>query len=295
MSQLIDAPVLLEAVQPLLKELRRFFDEIEEGGRFTKLAGVFGFTTPGGPIPIPLWGSAFKPIFMDGLNATESVPDLVAASFNIHLPAQGPKISPWIGDDQWENYLGADRANSSPSVWSEFIGSICIAPEDVVVDDAFYSGRFSPAMFRFKEESFLGDTSAMPFPATQQGVASIIGRTEKELATLVIKSPQEWAHIFTVIGSASGSPAGIKPVRPDSLLFYSDRTRMTWLTTIPLPRQGVPTVMWAMRRGKPETAMPTRARFLRDRVVPTATVPLAGAIDRLTQDSISARLTGVKG
>jgi hypothetical protein len=111
---------------------------------------------------------------------------------------------------------------------------------------------------------------------------------------LVIREPAEWKHIFTVVNSSTGTPEGIKANRPDALLFYSDRTRMTWLTGVSLPRRGVPTVMWAMRRGKPETAMPTRARFLRDSAIPAPTVPIAGAIDKLQTDAIAARLGGVK-
>lgn len=277
----LDPPALLEAVTGLLRDLRRLMDDLEVGGRFAKIASVLSFTKPGAPVPIPLWSQAFKVYHLDGLHATESISDLIALSFQLHLPAQGPVESPWIGEDSWANYTGAERANSKPSVWNTYVGSVSIAPEDVIADSAWHTSRFTPRMFAFKTDSYKGDMGAVFFNATPEGVAAVLGKSLPELTTVVAKSPADWNHIFEVVQASDGTASGIKARRPKELLFYSDRTRLPWLTTIDLPRKGVPTLMWAMRRGRPDTALPVRARFLRDPIVPLPSVPLASAISGL--------------
>jgi hypothetical protein len=97
-----------------------------------------------------------------------------------------------------------------------------------------------------------------------------------------------WKRIYTIEGD------DLKVERPGALLFYSDRTRASWLTTINLPRRGVPSVMWGMKRGLPETAMPTMARFDRDAMIPIPTVPTAGAVDALLRDAMPSPLIGVR-
>lgn len=289
MTTRLDAPVVLDGLQPILKDFRRFMDDIETDGHFARIAAVLNFTTPRTPTPIPLWGDAFQPIHMDGLNATTSIQDLVATSYQIHLPVLGAVHSPWVGDDERINYFGAERADGTNTMWSEFAATFAVAPEDIVADDNFFASRFTPKMFQMKSTHYKGDMSAMMFPATIEGVASILGKKVPEMTALIKADIGQWAHIFSVNGNEE-----VKPNDPEGTLFYSDRTAMTWLTDITLPRRGVPTVMWALRRGKPETALPTRARFVRDAMIPVATVPLAGAVAKLEKDAIPVALGGVK-
>lgn len=284
----IDPPALLASLEGLLRDLRRFFDDMDQGGHFQKIAAMFNFTSPRSPLNVPLWGTAIKPIHLDGLNSTEAIPSIVALTYQPHLPAQGGKGSPWIGEDMWAHYYGADRMDSTPTVWSEFSGAISVAPEDIVMDSAYYTAKLTPEMLRPKATAFMGDLNDVTVPSTPEAVGTVFGRTEREMFALVQAAPARWSHIFTIEGDRLRSKLN------GDLLFYSPRTQMPWLTTITLPRRGCPTVMWALRRGQPETALPVQARFLRDTVVPTATIPMTSAVESLIKDAIPVQLTGVR-
>jgi hypothetical protein len=293
MNKRLDAAGLLEKMSGVLKSVRTLMDDLAEGERFTKVAALLGFVTTGAPVPIPLYGADFKPFHTDGLNATESMTDIIAKTFQPHFPVLAPGYSPWVGEDQFVLYTGGDRMNGSGTVWSDFTASISVAPEDIVMDNNFLANRFSPKMFKYKDDSYKGDLNAVTFPATVEGVATVLGRSQTDLISSVAADEVQWRDIFLVERSRD-NVLGLKPVRPDGILFYSDRTQMPWLTDIQLPRRGVPSVMWAMRRGRADTAMPTMAKFERNTEVPTATIPMAAAVDRLQQQAISAQLAGVR-
>jgi len=284
----LDPPRMLDSFTSLLKELRRMIDDLEVGGRLAKISATLGFTQPRSAMSIPLWGDAFRVVHTDGLNSTESVQDLIALSFQPHLPAQGKLITPWVGEESWQSYTGAMRSDSVANVWSEHVAAFLVAPEDVVVDLDFYTSRFSPQMFKFRKESYMGDADALMFPATLEGVAEVFGLSPLEMEQRIKEKATDWRHIFTVEGGA------VTPVQPTELLFYSSRTRMTWFTTITLPRRGVPRIMWPLRRGRADTGVPTTARMARDTIVPVATVPLKGAVDSLIATAIPVKLGGVK-
>jgi hypothetical protein len=290
----LDAVELLTTVQPLLLEIRKLMIDLDDEGRFAKVAATLGFTKPRGPVPVPLWSSSFKPVHLDGLNATESVSDLIALSFQPHLPVQGTTHSPWVGEDAWEHYEGALRVDGRTSTWSEYVGSIAISPEDVVADMNFYTEKIGPRALRYKKDDFKGDLNHMIIKSDVDSVARLLGKETKAFVDMVLSDPGPWSHLFDVVRGAQG-PTGIKPAKPGEDLFYSDRTRMPWLTTVDLPRRGVPTIMWAFTRGLAETALPTRARFLRDPIAPLATVPTANAVATLIATAIPAPLKGLQG
>jgi len=288
MASRLDPPVLLASLELLLRDLRRFIMEVREDNRFTRVATVLGFTSPRGPMNIPMWGPAFRPVHTDGLNATEAVTDLIALSYQLHLPTLRYGTTPWVGEKTFVDYLGADRADSHASVWSENAATISIAPEDVIMDASFAAARFVPEMFQFMKDSYRGDLGAMDFPATIEGVANVLGKSSLELAIAVKAKPIKWGHIFTVEGDE------ITPVRKDERLFISERTQAPWLTSITLPRRGVPTVLWGFRRGLPDTAAPVMAQFIRNGELPISTVPMASAVDRLITDAIPGTHQGIK-
>lgn len=299
MTAQVDPVLVLEQTQPLLLALRDFLNTVEVEGRFAKVASMMSFTTVGGPLQIPLWGEAFRPVHMDGLNATESITDFLPLIFQPHLPAQAPDGSPWVGEDERMMYTGAARADGDLAAWEAKVGSIALAPEDVLADQSFYAGRYSPAVLQFVKDAYLGDVDAYRVPATVEGVATLFGRSKDEMTALVKADPAPWAHIFT-IGTRGQQgvepPLGgfpIVPTRPSEQLFVSARTQLTWLTTVPLPRRGVPTTMVAVRKGRPIVIMPVTSRFWRDGIVPAPTVPMQGAIDRLIAAAIPSPLTGL--
>jgi hypothetical protein len=289
MNEKLDPQVMLERIKGLILQLRQYFDDLEDQGRFSKMASLFNFTTPRGPVNIPMYGDAYQPLYMDGLNADQAVQNIIAATFQLHLPAQGPKGSPWIGAKKIDTFYGADRADGSSNMWSENWGSVAIAPEDVVLDQAFALSKLTPAAFRFKDQDYKGDLDAMFVPATVEGIAPLVGLSALELTNEVRDHAGKWKHIFTVDGDK------VAPTRPNGLVFYSERTRSTWLTTIDLPRRGVPTVMWAMVRGRAETAMPTMTEVVRDTTIPAPTVPMNSAIDGLVAQTTPSPLTGIRG
>jgi len=288
MAQVLDPAILLESVQPLLKGLHTFMLDLDVDGRFAKIASLLRFVKPSTPRPIPLWSDSFHPVFMDGLYATEAISDLITTSYQIHLPAQGLHGTPWVGEDTWFTYTGAARIDGEASPWSENTGFYLVSPTDVVMDEAFYSNRFTPQMFKAKSKSYRGEIGAVFFTATLESIASIIGRTVPDLTRLVIKHKDAWRHIFEVEGDA------VKPRNPSEILYYSSHTAQTWLTPIELPRRGAPSIMWALRRGLPDSVMGVRARFLRDTMVPEPTVPIASAVTKIVTDSTVEPLLGVK-
>jgi hypothetical protein len=290
MKDRLDAPQLLEKMMPTIKELRRYLDDIEDGARGPKITALLGFTLPSSPIQIPLWGGSFKPVHYDGLNTSEPVADLIAASYGIHLPARTSSASPWIGEEGFVPYSGASRMDGDGLPWGAFSAQVYLSPEDVIVDTSFHVKRNSPDMLRFVSDGYQGDLTAYTFPATVKDVAAVFGRSEVEMATEILANSIAWRHIFTLTETKGGREIRAAKNEP---VFYSDRTKMPWLRPITLPRMGVPTVMWGMRRGLPDTCLAVQGRFLRDPQIPLPSIPLTGAVDKLVDLAISAQLAGV--
>jgi hypothetical protein len=286
----LDAPLLLEKLYPTIKALREYLIEFEEDGRGAKIAAVLGFTSPSQATQIPLWGASFKALHFDGLNTSEPVADLIAASYGLHLPARTFKAAPWIGEEAIVNYSGSSRMDGDGEPWGAYTGTVNVAPEDVIVDAAFHTKRFTPVMLRYLSQGYQGDLTAYVFNPTLKEVGSVFGLSEREVSAHVRANPAQWAHIFAIV-EAKGVPE-IRPVKNEPL-FYSEKTRMPWLREVELPRLGVPTVLWGMRRGKADTCLSVQARFIRDPQIPLPSIPLTGAVDKLVALAISAQLTGV--
>jgi len=290
MNQKLDAPILLEKMVPTIKALREYLIEIEDGGRGQKITTVLGFTLPSASTSIPLWGGSFNPIHFDGLNTNEPVSDLIAASYGIHLPARTAKAAPWIGEEAIINYTGNSRMDGDGAPWGAYVGTINIAPEDVIVDASFHVKRFTPTMLRFISEGYQGDLTAYIFNPNPREVGSVFGLSEEQIKADVAANPAQWRHIFTIEERRGATE--LQPVKNEPL-FYSEKTRMPWLKEVPLPRLGVPTVLWGMRRGKADTCLGVAARFIRDPQIPLPSIPLTGAVDKLVQLALSAQLAGV--
>jgi hypothetical protein len=290
MNTRLDAPLLLEKMVPTIKALREYLIDIEDGGRGQKITTVLGFTLPSAPTQIPLWGGAFHPIHFDGLNTNEPVNDLVAASYGIHLPARTPKAAPWIGEEAIVNYTGNSRMDGDGAPWGAYVGTINVAPEDIIVDASFHTKRFTPSMLKYISDGYQGDLTAYIFNPTPREVGAVFGLSEAQVRADVATNPSQWRHIFSV--EETKGTTELKAVK-DEPLFYSEKTRMPWLKEVTLPRLGVPTVLWGMRRGLADTCLGVAARFIRDPQIPLPSIPLTGAVDKLVTLALSAQLAGV--
>lgn len=288
MKAKLDPVMILDRIDGQLKEWKRLLIELDNGGRFAKVANQLGFTLPTRPLAVPLYGEAFRPIYFDGLNASEPISNLIEASYQPTFPAQGGHVSPWIGEEALVPYNGRDRINGNPSMWSEYTGLVSVAPEDIVMDTSFQTNRFSPEMIKFRADAYKGDPNAMMFKATVDNLRQLQNLELPELIERVRTNPAGWAHLLTLEGTT------LKATRPEEMAFYSDRTRMTWLTEIYLPRTASPTVMWLTVRGEPRDALPVISRFIRDTDIPQTSVPLDGAVDSLVRLAISAKLGATK-
>lgn len=292
----IDPVRLLQKLGDMLKAFRRLLDEIDESGRAQKIYTLLGFTTTVSPVRIPLWDVDVMPFYSDGLNSTAAVADLIEASYQPHFPAQSGRGSPWIGENDIILYYGADRIDGKGNVWSEYTATINVSPEDVLAADGFFAGRISPKGLLYKDESYLGDLDAVQLPSELGSIAALFGRSKGEIIAEIHAHPAEWAHIAVPTDSGRPSAQGGPSVtfkKEGATLFFSERTQTPWLVPVKLPRIGVPSVMWTLVRGRADVAMATMAQFVRDRLIPVATVPLTGAVSTLVTKAVSAQLTGL--
>jgi len=252
----------------------------QEKGDLEAVEKALRFVKPGRPAATPLWGASVSIRHTTLLSTTKAVPDHISLETDLTIPAATAEangvlpyrytavnplpVSPIGGDQRKAMVRGYGTA------------AIGVEPEDrerTIGGDVM--GVLPPQHIAWVGESYKGESDAVFFNATLEGLASYMGVPEAEVVTEIGKDYPAWQGII--------SEKGDFVTGKGSLLYVSAETRCRpWLQTITVPNL-LPEFCVVNQVGQPTLVVPVVFRLFITPRAPVADVPMTAAIDSVVR------------